>query len=110
MTGLYGKYSVIKNETGEEVQNCFVLRPDRDYDALVAMFVYVNLIRNSNSELAGDLMDWLVPFSLKFKEQATAEVESESAQTTEDQLLENQEHLEQPQPKRPVSKKRKPKS
>jgi hypothetical protein len=56
--GLYNKYSVISNETGQEVEGpCFVLRPDRDEAAFRALMTYAQ--NTTNSDLAVDLTRWL---------------------------------------------------
>lgn len=57
--GLYAKYTVIKNSTGEEVDDCFVLRPDREYNAGLALINYATLIQSENPILAEDIMRWL---------------------------------------------------
>ena len=63
--GLYGKFNVRKWELGgnlgaklsDPITDCFVLRPDRDPDAVIALRFYATL--TSNSELADDLTAWL---------------------------------------------------
>ena len=55
--GLRHKYNVFKAETGEPVENCFVLRPDRDLAARKALYTY--LLSINNIDLADDLHDWL---------------------------------------------------
>jgi len=55
--GLKGKYLVFKADTGEQVSNCFVLRPDKDTAAVEALRAYA---RNTNNEtLAEDIYNWV---------------------------------------------------
>ena len=51
--GLYGKYSVYKNKDGSQVTDCFVLRPDNDPAAVVALTAYA--AATDNAELAADI-------------------------------------------------------
>jgi len=53
MSGLVSKYEVLRY--GEQVEDCFVLRYDRDPHALVALAAYAASVRESNPELADDL-------------------------------------------------------
>lgn len=56
--GLYPKYNVTKAETGEAIDGeCFILRPDRDPAALVALAAYA--VTTDNKELAADIKNWL---------------------------------------------------
>lgn len=56
--GLYGKYDIYKHETGEEVKGpAFVLRPDRDEAARLAIRFYA--IFTENEALASDLRQWM---------------------------------------------------
>jgi hypothetical protein len=55
--GLYAKYDVRKVETGEEVYNCFVLRPDKDPAAVYALVEYAR--NTDNQELKRDIANWL---------------------------------------------------
>lgn len=57
-TGLYGKYSVINNETGEQVADCFVLRPERDIAALHALSEYAARCWH-DEQLQNDLREWV---------------------------------------------------
>lgn len=57
MKGLYVKYNVTKIETGETVYDCFVLRPDRDPAAVVALVAYADT--TTNLQLAADIRGWL---------------------------------------------------
>lgn len=55
---LRDKYVVQKN--GVEITSpFFVLRPDRDYAARVALQVYADAVEANNSDLADDLRKWL---------------------------------------------------
>lgn len=56
-TGLIRKYIVYKASTGEAVDNCFVLRPEKDAAAVVAIRAYA--LATDNMELANDLFDWV---------------------------------------------------
>lgn len=53
--GLYQKYVVTKD--GQPVEECFVLRPDRDRAARVALEAYAHATDNQN--LRDDLLFWL---------------------------------------------------
>lgn len=55
--GLYVKYEVRKKETGEIVDKCFVLRPDRDPVAREALLAYADA--TSNYQLAMDIRAWM---------------------------------------------------
>lgn len=55
--GLRRKYIVFKSDTGKPVENCFVLRPDRDRAARDALRAYI--VSTDNLDLARDLDDWL---------------------------------------------------
>jgi len=55
--GLYPKYAVRKASTGEMVEDCFVLRPDRDEAARAALRCYAS--ETDNVELALDIIEWL---------------------------------------------------
>lgn len=55
--GLYVKYDVRKVDTGELVNNCFVLRPDKDQVAVFALLAYAEM--TSNRTLAADIYSWL---------------------------------------------------
>ncbi len=55
--GLRGKYIVIKEDTGELVKNCFVLRPDRDPAAVTALRAYAEA--TDNEALATDIINWI---------------------------------------------------
>lgn len=54
MIGLYGKYEVTKD--GEPVEDCFVLRPERDPAAAIALAVYAEV--TDNDQLRADLRAW----------------------------------------------------
>lgn len=55
--GLKGKYLVFKADTGEQVSNCFVLRPDKDTGAVEALRAYANT--TDNKTLAEDIYNWV---------------------------------------------------
>jgi hypothetical protein len=55
--GLYVKYEVRKKDTDELVENCFVLRPDKDFNAIKALRTYAS--ETSNQALSLELTYWL---------------------------------------------------
>jgi hypothetical protein len=55
--GLYGKYRVFKARNNEPVEDCFVLRPDKDAAARYALLTYATYC--GNPQLAGDLNRWI---------------------------------------------------
>lgn len=55
--GLKVKYNVYKTKDGALVNNCFVLRPDKDPAAVVALQAYAGA--TGNRELAHDLLAWV---------------------------------------------------
>lgn len=55
--GLKAKYLVFKADTGEMVENCFVLRPDKDPAAVEALRAYANA--TDNKTLAEDIYSWV---------------------------------------------------
>ena len=55
--GLIRKYIVFKSDTGEPVENCFVLRPDKDYAARCALAAYAQ--NTDNGILADDIERWI---------------------------------------------------
>ncbi len=56
--GLYGKYRIINNQTGEELAgNFFILRPARDKAARYALQCYADV--TPNDHLAADIRAWL---------------------------------------------------
>ena len=57
MKGLYSKYEVRRRSDGTPVNNCFVLRPDRDDAAIAAMLAYADA--TSDSQLAKELREWV---------------------------------------------------
>lgn len=56
---LYPKYKVIKNYTGENVDNCFVLKPDTDTAARIALKAYAEAVEIERPQLCKDLLLWL---------------------------------------------------
>jgi hypothetical protein len=55
--GLKGKYLVFKADTGEQITNCFVLRPDKDGAAVDALRAYAN--STTAQILAEDIYNWV---------------------------------------------------
>lgn len=58
--GLVRKYIVKKADTGEAVEDCFVLRPKRDWAARYAVKAYADITRNM--DLRKDLLKWVETF------------------------------------------------
>lgn len=57
--GIYAKYTVTKNEDGEVIKDCFVLRPGHDPNARLALYAYAMSVREENPSLAADIFGWL---------------------------------------------------
>lgn len=57
MDGLKVKYNVFKISDGSAVEECFVLRPDRDPAAKVALLAYADA--TDNTALADDIRRWM---------------------------------------------------
>lgn len=57
--GLYSKYHVRKADTGEVVNGCIVLRPDRDRAARSALRIYSTVISASHPQFAQELGNYL---------------------------------------------------
>lgn len=55
--GLKRKYIVFKSDTGEMVENCFVLRPDKDPAAVAALRAYAGV--SGNETLSADIINWV---------------------------------------------------
>lgn len=55
--GLKAKYLVFKANTGERVDNCFVLRPDKDPAAIAALRAYA--ATTDNKILTEDIYNWV---------------------------------------------------
>ncbi len=55
--GLYGKYLVVKVVDGTVIEDCFILRPDKDPAAVVALQAYATATENRT--LADDLYKWV---------------------------------------------------
>ncbi len=55
--GLKRKYIVFKSDTGESVEDCFVLRPNIDDAARVALKAYADA--TNNKQLSADIRNWL---------------------------------------------------
>ena len=56
-SGLKAKYLVFKADTGEKVDNCFILRPDKDPAAEEALRSYASA--TDNETLAEDIYNWV---------------------------------------------------
>lgn len=58
--GLYHKYTITKNDTGEEVKRpSFLLLPESDPHARAALRTYAASVEDENPVLAADLRLWL---------------------------------------------------
>ena len=57
MSGLFKKYIVQKADTGEQVSDCFVLCPNTDPAAVIAINAYAEA--TDNGELRNDLLRWV---------------------------------------------------
>ena len=55
--GLKAKYLVFEADTGEKVDDCFILRPDKDHSAVEALRAYAKA--TDNEILAGDIFNWV---------------------------------------------------
>jgi len=55
--GLKRKFLVFKSGTGEMVENCFVLRPDKDPAAVEALRAYARA--TDNATLSADIINWV---------------------------------------------------
>lgn len=55
--GLKRKYVVLKSDSGEPVEDCFVLRPDKDKAAIAALLAYADA--TDNQVLAKDIRAWI---------------------------------------------------
>ena len=55
--GLKLKFLVFKADTGERIENCFVLRPDKDRAAVEALRAYAEA--TDNKTLAEDIYNWV---------------------------------------------------
>ena len=58
MDGLYPKYTVINNQTGQEVYDCFILKPMSDEYARQALLYYADIC--DNESLKNDIKAWLM--------------------------------------------------
>ena len=56
-SGLYDKYMVIKKVDGTTITDCFILVPEKDPAAVVAMQAYA--AATENKRLADDLYKWI---------------------------------------------------
>lgn len=55
--GLYSKYTVVNNSTGELVTDCFVLKPLKDKTARKALLFYADNCKTP--QLSADIKEWL---------------------------------------------------
>ena len=55
--GLEVKYNVYKVDNGAVVNNCFVLRPEKDEAAVEALRAYADCTKNK--ALAENILDWI---------------------------------------------------
>ena len=55
--GLKAKYLVFKADTGEKVDNCFILRPDKEPAAVEGLRAYART--TDNETLADDIYNWV---------------------------------------------------
>lgn len=58
--GLKPKFIVFKRATGEEVQDCFVLCPEKDMYAVAALSAYATACMDKNPQLGMDICQWLL--------------------------------------------------
>lgn len=65
--GLKRKYIVVKADTGEDVPDCFVLRPAKDHAAVEALRAYA--MATDNKTLADDIYRWVGPLPEPPKEE-----------------------------------------
>lgn len=65
--GLKRKYIVLKADTGEDVPDCFVLRPAKDKAAVEALRTYAKA--TDNDLLAADIYRWVGPLPEPPKEE-----------------------------------------
>jgi len=57
--GLKVKYRVYKAKDNTPVENCFVLRPEKDLAAVAAFTAYAHA--TDNKQLAEDILNWITP-------------------------------------------------
>ena len=55
--GLKAKYFVFKADSGKKVENCFVLRPDKDPAVAAALRTYARA--TDNEVLSADIFNWV---------------------------------------------------
>ena len=74
--GLKRKFLVFKSDTGEIVENCFVLRPGKDPAAVEALRAYAEA--TDNKTLSEDIINWVgKPVEYKQLQKAIKMLESE---------------------------------
>lgn len=59
LQGLYPKYHITKTADGSEVENAFVLKPEADPHARIALLWYARSVEDENPALAGELREWV---------------------------------------------------
>jgi len=59
MKGLYPKYTITNNETGEEVRGAFILKPENDPHARTALAAYATSIQEANPILGKQIREWM---------------------------------------------------
>lgn len=57
--GLYAKYRITKTSDGGEVTGAFVLRPESDIHAQIAIRFYADSVMATNPTLARELHAWM---------------------------------------------------
>ncbi len=76
--GLKTKYIVRKADTGEAVENCFVLRPGKDWAARYAVRAYADM--TCNTALRDDLLKWVETFPVSSYDPEDARIDQSKLQ------------------------------
>ena len=76
--GLARKYIVRKADTGETVEDCFVLRPRKDWAARYAVRAYADMTRNTI--LRDDLLKWVGEFPISSYDPEYARIDQSKLQ------------------------------
>lgn len=76
--GLTRKYIVRKADTGEEVGDCFVLRPKKDWAARYAVRAYADI--TNNTKLHDDLLKWVGEFPISSYDPESARIDQSKLQ------------------------------
>jgi hypothetical protein len=74
--GIQVKYRVFKARNGEPVEDCFILRPDKDIAARAALMAYA--AATDNEELHFDIYSWVE--DLEERDAAAATIAGEGAE------------------------------